>query len=134
MIHTDVEDYPAVLREASRVLVPGGCLVHIGVHPCFCGGFADRSNSEAIVLRPGYLDGHWTKESWTEQGLRDKVGAQHIPLPELLQTFVDVGLVLGPFSGGRIPHSDRAVHQGTKGVNGMSPPVPLGGTSARRLQ
>lgn len=47
MVHTDVSDYPAVLREACRVVAPGGCFVHVGVHPCFCGGFADRT-----TLRP----------------------------------------------------------------------------------
>ena len=68
MIHTDVSNYPSVLREAWRVLTPGGSFVHIGVHPCFCGGFADRTDPEAIIVRPGYLDGHWTKASWTDQG------------------------------------------------------------------
>ena len=105
MIHTDVKDYSAVLREASRVLVRGGCLVHVGVQPCFCGGFADRSDSEAIVIRPGYLDGYWTKESWTDGGLRDKVGATHIPLPALLRCFIEAGFVLDNFKegGGPIP-------------------------------
>jgi ubiquinone/menaquinone biosynthesis C-methylase UbiE len=44
MAHTDMPGYPAVLREAARVLRPGGALVHVGVHPCFCGAFADRSD------------------------------------------------------------------------------------------
>ena len=103
MIHTDVTDYSAIIREASRVLVRGGHLVHIGVHPSFCGGFADRSDPEAVVIRPGYLDSHWTKESWTDRGLRDKVGAKHIPLPELFAIFVDSGLVLDRFKEGGAP-------------------------------
>ncbi|MFC9282277.1 hypothetical protein [Streptomyces collinus] len=71
--------------------------VHIGVHPCFCGGFADRGDPEAVVIRPGYLDGRWTKASWTDQGVRVKVGATHHPLPELLHAFVDAGLALDRF-------------------------------------
>jgi ubiquinone/menaquinone biosynthesis C-methylase UbiE len=44
MTHTDMPGYPAALQEAARVLRPGGTLVHVGVHPCFCGGFADRGD------------------------------------------------------------------------------------------
>ena len=39
MVHTDMADYPTVLAEAFRVLTPEGIFVHVGVHPCFCGGF-----------------------------------------------------------------------------------------------
>jgi SAM-dependent methyltransferase len=103
MVHTDMPGYPAVVREAARVLRPGGVFAHVGVHPCFCGGFADRGDPEAVVIRPGYLDGHWTKDSWTDRGIRDKVGATHWPLPELLHTFVDAGLTLERFTEGGRP-------------------------------
>ena len=103
MAHTDMPHYPALVREAVRVLVPGGTFVHIGVHPCFCGGFADRSDRDAVVIAPGYLDGHWTKHSWTDQGIRDKVGASHWPLPELLHMFLDAGLALERFQEGAAP-------------------------------
>jgi ubiquinone/menaquinone biosynthesis C-methylase UbiE len=53
MVHTDMPAYPDVVREAARVLAPGGVFAHIGVHPCFCGGFADRSDQAAIVIEPG---------------------------------------------------------------------------------
>ncbi|WP_314177164.1 class I SAM-dependent methyltransferase [Streptomyces winkii] len=98
MVHTDMPRYPTVVHEAARILHPGGVFVHIGVHPCFCGAFADRSEPDAIVVRPGYLDGAWTKTSWTNQGVRDKVGATHLPLPHLMHAFLDAGLVLERFA------------------------------------
>ncbi len=103
MVHTDMPDYPMVLAEVARVLRHGGVYVHIGVHPCFCGGFADRADPDAVVIRPGYLDGHWTKASWTDRGVRDKVGATHFPLPDLMHAFIDAGLVLERFAEGGGP-------------------------------
>jgi ubiquinone/menaquinone biosynthesis C-methylase UbiE len=103
MAHTDMPAYPAVLAEAARVLRPEGIIVHIGVHPCFCGGFADRSDPAAVVIRPGYLDSHWTKASWTSQGVRDKVGATHLPLPSLIHAFLDAGLTPERLSEGGEP-------------------------------
>jgi SAM-dependent methyltransferase len=103
MVHTDMPAYPAVLREVARVLRPGGVFVHVGVHPCFCGSFADRSDPAAVVIRPGYRERHWTKDSWTDQGIRDKVGAAHRPLPNLLNALVDARFGLERFREGGVP-------------------------------
>ena len=103
MVHTDMPRYPEVVAEAARVLRPGGVFVHVGVHPCFCGGFADRTDPAAVVIRPGYLDGHWTRASWTDRGVRDKVGATHRPLPDLLHAILGAGLTLERFTEGGAP-------------------------------
>jgi len=65
--------------------------------------FADRTDPGAVVIGPGYLDGHWTKASWTDRGVRDKVGATHLPLPSLFHAFLDAGLTLERFAEGAGP-------------------------------
>jgi len=95
--------------------------VHVGVHPCFCGGFADRSDVDAVVIRRGCLDSHWTKASWTDTGVRDKVGATHWPLPALLHAFLDAGLRPERFAeGGEPAAAVLAVKARKQGVAGRS--------------
>lgn len=103
MVHTDMPGYPAVLREAARVLAPGGVLLHVGVHPCFCGSFADWADPAAVVVRPGYLDPHRTTASYTDRGVRDKVGASHWPLPDLLHMVAAAGLTIERYAEGGRP-------------------------------
>jgi hypothetical protein len=61
------------------------------------------ANRPEVLIKPGYLDGHWTTESWTDQGIRDKIGASHWPLPELLQMVLAAGLELERFAEGGRP-------------------------------
>jgi ubiquinone/menaquinone biosynthesis C-methylase UbiE len=94
--HTDVDDFSAVIREATRALRPGGSLVYFGVHPCFVGPHAFVHDREVPELHPGYRDTSYRTEApgiWSE-GIRSKVGATHLPLGLFLQTFLDAGLVL----------------------------------------
>jgi SAM-dependent methyltransferase len=126
MVHTDMPAYPAVLREIARVLVPGGVFVHVGVHPCFCGGFADRSDERAVVIRPGYREAGWTTASWTDQGVRDKVGAAHLPLPGLLHAVLDAGLAFERFAEGGEPSPMVLAWRARRSSSRLSNPVAPG--------
>ena len=97
--HTDVDDFPAVVRETARVLRPGGSFVYLGIHPCFVGPHAFVHDREVPELHPGYRDTSYRTEApgiWSE-GIRAKVGARHLPLGLFLHTFLDAGLILEQF-------------------------------------
>lgn len=93
LLHTDVDDFAAVCREAARVLRPGGHLAYVGIHPCFVGPFARNPPGEPPELHPGYRDTAWTTEGFSD-GIRRRAGARHLPLAELLNAFLDAGLDL----------------------------------------
>ena len=110
--HTDMEDFGAVVEEAARVLAPAGRLVYLGPHPCFVGPHSRFVRAMGSpVLQPGYGErGRYTDApGLSPTGLRAKVGAVHLPLGDLLQTFLRVGLRIDafeePICAGRIyPH------------------------------
>lgn len=110
MVHTDAPGYPQMISEIARVLEPGGIFVHIGVHPCFCGSFANRMDVPNVVIQPGYLDSGWTAGRGPEHGelgrdgqIRDKVGSGHLALADLLNLFPAAGLAVERFFEGSEP-------------------------------
>ena len=94
LAHTDVPAYRRVLAEVARTLRPGGHLVHVGVHPCFVGAFADRSDRARVVVNDRYADRSHSFDAWSPHGVRARVGAWHLPLADLLNAVVAAGLRL----------------------------------------
>jgi ubiquinone/menaquinone biosynthesis C-methylase UbiE len=97
--HTDVDDWPAVLREIARVTVPGGAFVYFGVHPCFVGPHSEFQEGAGL---PRFHAGFYRTAGRYDDapgivnpdGLRARVGAVHLPLAEFLQAFLDAGLAI----------------------------------------
>jgi ubiquinone/menaquinone biosynthesis C-methylase UbiE len=94
--HTDVADFPAVVREVARVVRARGPFVYLGVHPCFVGPHAFVHGRDVPELHPGYRDTSYRTEApgiWSE-GLRARVGASHLPLDRFLNAFLGAGLAI----------------------------------------
>lgn len=98
--HTDIDDFPAALRELARVLRPGAPFVYLGVHPCFVGPHSRFVAAQGVpTLHPGYrvLGRYTDAPGISPEGLRAKVGATHVPLGVFLQSFLDAGFALERF-------------------------------------
>ena len=98
LVHSDVDDYAAVVREVARVVVPGGEIVHLGVHPCFVGHHVESvtRSSERLALVSGYREATWVLEHENfGPGVRGRIGARHVPLADLFNAFAAAGLHIG---------------------------------------
>ncbi|SDN80122.1 Methyltransferase domain-containing protein [Klenkia soli] len=92
LTHTDVPDLPGLVREAARVLRPGGRFVLVGVHPCFVHPFAEP-REDGVLVRPGYARSGWAERTaHTGDAVRARVGVHHrtlADLPEFLGLALD---------------------------------------------
>jgi len=114
--HTDVDDFPAVVREIARVLRPCAPFVYLGAHPCFVGPHSRFVAAEGTPeLHPGYRRaGRYTEAPGVSpHGLRARVGASHLPLGKFMDAFLGSGFVIERFeepadldhpSGREYPH------------------------------
>jgi SAM-dependent methyltransferase len=94
-ISTDVDDFPAVLAEASRVLAAGGLLAFYGAHPCFNGPHTEWLDDGGMRAHPTYREAGWHAAApWWGPYVRKRVGMRHHPLAELLNGFLSAGLVI----------------------------------------
>ena len=92
LIHTDVDDWDAVLQETARVLRPGGRSAYVGVHPCFVGPFAELVG-DVLRLHEGYsTNGLRFDGPGIGSGIRPKVGVWHRPLASVLNAVTGAGL------------------------------------------
>lgn len=94
--HTDVDDFPAAVREVARVLRPGGPFVYAGGHPCFVGPHALFRFARGVPeLHPGYRPARRYDADepgvFNPDGLRARVGASHVPLGEFVAAFTAAG-------------------------------------------
>ncbi len=94
-ISTDVDDFEAVLAEATRVLTPGGPLVFYGAHPCFNGPHSQWMDDGGVLAHATYRQAGWHQEApWWGDNVRRRVGMRHHPLAELLNAFISTGLTI----------------------------------------
>jgi len=91
MCHTDIDDYAAALQALAPALRPGGIFAHVGVHPCYIGAFADRSQPGKVLISPGYWRRERRFDAWTPEGVRARVGATHLPVGDLLNALTAAG-------------------------------------------
>jgi len=98
LTHTDFDDPASVFAEVHRVLRPGGRFVYVGSHPCFVAPSVERARVDVPVLHPGYRRrGWWFTSPAFGEGIRPRVGVNHLPLADFLNAFLRSGLALVEF-------------------------------------
>ncbi len=91
----DVQDLEAAVREAARVLAPGGRLCFAIVHPLNSAGKFDGDDADApFVIAGSYLARSYFADSVARDGLEMTFVSEHRPLQAYTDALADAGLLI----------------------------------------
>jgi ubiquinone/menaquinone biosynthesis C-methylase UbiE len=100
MILMNVEDYPAAIREAYRVLAPGGAIVLSITHPCFSAPVSDWVGGKGRRARHFAVDRYFERIAWRDRiasTFRTPTLRRHRPLEDYMTGAIDAGFTLREF-------------------------------------
>jgi len=91
----DIDDMQGAVREAARVLEPGGRLVAAVVHPINSGHVVDREHLEGrLVMREDYFDRRRYRDEVERAGLRMTFESVHWTLQDYFDAVFSAGLTV----------------------------------------
>ena len=100
----DVADYTAAVREAARVLEPGGVLCVAIVHPLNSAGeFAGEERDSPFVVSGSYLEPSFYRDTVERDGIELTVVSEHRPLEAYVDAICGAGLVIDRLRESTLP-------------------------------
>jgi ubiquinone/menaquinone biosynthesis C-methylase UbiE len=100
MVLMNVEDYTGAMREAHRVLSPGGMICISITHPCFSAPVSDWVHGKGRNPRHFAVDRYFERSAWEDRiasTFRTPTIRRHRPLEDYLKGAIDAGFVLRDF-------------------------------------
>ncbi len=100
MIFMNVEDYAGAIREALRVLVPGGELCMSITHPCFSAPVSDWVRGKGRRPQHFAVDRYFERIAWNDRiapTFRTPTLRRHRPLEDYIGAALQAGFVLREF-------------------------------------
>jgi 2-polyprenyl-3-methyl-5-hydroxy-6-metoxy-1,4-benzoquinol methylase len=100
MVLMDVEDLEGAVREAWRVLSPGGHLLMSITHPCFSAPVSEWVRDDSGEARHFAVDRYLERLAWDDfiaSTFRRTVIRRHRPLEDVMQPLLACGFVLRAF-------------------------------------
>jgi SAM-dependent methyltransferase len=91
----DTDDICGALREAARVLTPGGRLCLAVVHPLnSAGAFEGRDAESPFIVKGSYLDSSYFVDEIEKHGSVLRLESVHRPIEAYTEALADAGLLL----------------------------------------
>ena len=115
----DMDDMAGAIRETARVLVPGGRLCLVVVHPINAAGTFE---GDSFVIAGSYLASWIYRDAVSRNGLDMTFVGRHVPLETYVEELADAGFVIERLREPAVP--EHAVQSRARPALAAHPAVP----------